>query len=101
MARSALIAAKACEYQRGWFLAGSQLDRLGEMAAGAWRKVARGSETLERATIRERREHRNRPPAISHLDGFTSLDSPKQLAGPLPQLSYTHPTHVLFVAHHD
>ena len=103
MARSALIAPKACEHPRRCFLTGSQLDRLGEIRepAGARRKVAGGSKTLEGATIGERRKHGNRPPAISHLDGFAGLDAPEQLAGPLPQLSYTDPAHVLLVAHPD
>src|SRR5436190_4307225 len=98
MTRSALIGSEASEHTRRRFLAGSRLDRLGEVleAGRAGRQVTRSSKALERAPFRERCEHGDRAAAVGDFERFAGLHPTEQLAGPLPQLPNTHLSHVLF-----
>src|SRR6266508_974198 len=101
VARSALIASEPGEHARGRFLAGTKLDRLGEVLqpGAAGRQFTRSPKTLERTSLGKRSKDGDRAAAVGDFEGFASLDPTEQLAGPLPQLAHTYLSHVLFVAH--
>jgi hypothetical protein len=97
----ALIAAEAREHARRRFLARSQGQWVGQVVqvVPAGDEVARGAEALDRARVRQWGKHGDRAAAIGDLDRLAGLDTPQQLARPLPELTHAYRSHVLVVAH--
>jgi len=48
-------------------------------------EIAGCPQAVDRALIRQGREHRNRPPPVGDLDRLAGLNRPQQLTGPLTQ----------------
>ena len=100
VARSALVPPQTTEHF-GWVLNPRRKDeRFGQVIEIARRRVdlAQGAQPIDRATLRCRREKRDRAAAIRDLDRFALLDASQQLAGPLSELPDADGCHVLLIA---
>jgi hypothetical protein len=97
----ALITSEACEHARRRFLARSQGQRVGQVVQVvlAGDEVAGGAEALDGAAVRQWGKDGDRAAAVGDLDRLAGLDTPQQLASPLPELTYAYTSHVLVVAH--
>jgi hypothetical protein len=97
----ALIASEACEHARRRFLARSQGQRVGQVVQVvlAGDEVAGGAEALDGAAVRQWGKDGDRAASVGDLDRLAGLDTPQQLARPLPELTHAYSSHVLVVAH--
>jgi hypothetical protein len=64
-------------------------------------QVAGGAEALDRAAVRKWGEHGDWAAPVCDLDRLAGLDTPQELARPLPEFTYSYCRHVLVVAHGD
>jgi hypothetical protein len=62
-------------------------------------EVAGGAEALDGAAVRQWGKDGDRAASVGDLDRLAGLDTPQQLARPLPELTYAYSNHVLVVAH--
>jgi hypothetical protein len=101
VALSALMVSEACMDARWRLLAGSQGQRVGQVVQVvlAGDQIAGGAEALDRAPVRQRGKHGDGAASVGDLDRLAGLDTPQQLARPLPELTHTHGCHVLVEAH--
>ena len=75
-------------------------ERLGQVIEIVRRTVdlAHGAQPIERATLRQWREKRDRAPSIRDLNRFASFDASQQFAGALSELPDPDGCHVLLIA---
>jgi hypothetical protein len=97
----ALIASEAREDTRRRLLAWAQGQWLGQVVQVvlAVDQVAGGAEALDRAAVRQWCEHCDGAAPVGDLDRLTGLNTPQQLARPLPEFTHSYCHHVLVVAH--
>jgi len=101
VARSALIAPQSLQDLRGSFTARLERQWRGKVieALSTSDEVARRLELRQRPASGHRRKKGDRTTTVGDLDRLARLDTPKQFARALSQLSHPHTCHVLFVAH--